>query len=223
MAPISLVRLPRFWITFSAVSVASRMAFIPSIVWRTFSWPFSALFTTSWLSPAVCSALASTSRIELTISSMLVEVSTAARESSSVFSDTCFTLATICSMELETSLTFVDSTEAVSLSSSPAAPSSRIVLDDSSTETFNAWEESAMSFTCRSIASIERAASRMPVTWEAVTVATLSAIEVISPAVASTRSAAEATRLTVDRSDWVIFSKERERSPSSSSDSKTRP
>ena len=151
------------------------------------------------------------------------DVSTAASDSASVFSSTCFTLRTICSIELDTSLTLPDSTIAVSLSSSPAAPSSRIELLDSSTDTLSRCELSAIPRTCRLISSIDVVVCWIPRTWSAVTDETASDTPAISPAVASTRSAASDTRATVARSELPIASNERDSSPSSSSDSYTSP
>ena len=140
-----------------------------------------------------------------------------------MFSRTCFTLRTICSIELDTSFTLPDSTDAVSFSSSPAAPSSRIELLDSSTDTLSDCELSAIPRTCWLIASIEVVVCRIPDTWSAVTDDTASDTPAISPAVASTRSAASETRATVARNEPAIASNERDSSPSSSSDSYTSP
>ena len=117
-----------------------------------------------------------------------------------MFSSTCFTLRTICSIELDTSFTLPESTDAVSFSSSPAAPSSRIELLDSSTDTLSVCELSAIPRTCWLIASIDVVVCRIPFTWSAVTDDTASDTPAISPAVASTRSAASDTRPTVARS-----------------------
>ena len=140
-----------------------------------------------------------------------------------MFSSTCFTLLTICSIELDTSFTLPESTDAVSFSSSPAAPSSRIELLDSSTDTLSVCELSAIPRTCRLIASIDVVVCWIPFTWSAVTDDTASETPAISPAVASTRSAASDTRPTVARSELAIASNDRDSSPSSSSLSYTSP
>ena len=138
IAPISTARPARFRITDSAVSVASRIASMPAIVSRTLIRPLSARSTTRCERRTASAAEVSTSRSEVAISSIDADVSSAAFASASVFSDTCFTERTICSIELETSSTFDESRLAVSFSSSPVAPSSRIELLDSSMLSFSA-------------------------------------------------------------------------------------
>ena len=80
----------------------------------------------------------STSRRLDAISSIEADVSSAAPCSASVFSSTCLTLRTICSIEEDTPSTLSCRRTAVSFSSSPEAPSSRIELLLSSTLSFSA-------------------------------------------------------------------------------------
>ena len=181
--------------------------------------PLSARSTTRCERRTASAAEVSTSRSEVAISSIDAEVSSAALASASVFSDTCFTERTICSIELDTSSTFDESRLAVSLSSAPEAPSSRIELLDSSMLSLSAELDCAMPETWALICSMLSAARRVPCSCSTVATESVRHTGPSALARASRPSADDATLAIVVRSASTMPSNERVRSPSSSSDS----
>ena len=165
----------------------------------------------------------STARIALAISSILADVSAAASARPSLLALTCLTLRTICSIEVDTSSTLPPSTEAVSLSSSPAAPSSRIELLESSTEMFRFCAAPATSITWLLIDTISSLACWIRRTCCSLASVTPSATFAIAAAVESKRSAELDKPITVARIPSDNDSNARHSSPTSSSASEIRP
>ena len=165
-------------------------------------------------------ALWSTASMEAAISPMDSDVPETSWARPSVFSPICREEMIICSMEPETLSICLVRADAVWFSSSPAAPSSRIELLASSTFPVSPWAESLMPPISRSMEATSRAACSSAVAWAALASLTLSPTSAMAEAPESTLPAVRPTRSSVPRSDAIMRSTSRPRSPISSSDSK---